>query len=128
MDEDLNQVADALEAQWYANPRPRVLPWQRRGGRIVIVLDAPAKLLTMNAAKSTHYRPWALLTKAWRAAMCDRCELLGIPAVHGRVGVEARTYQLGGILADPLGHAPVVKACIDGLRDAGVLRDDTGDY
>jgi hypothetical protein len=125
LSEELEGLADHLEAEWYASPRPPV--WKREN-RMVIVLDAPAALLTMNAAKSTHYREWAKLTKAWREAMARRAALLEVPRVTSRVGVDARPYQVGGHLADPGAHMPCVKACIDGLRDAGVLEDDTGAF
>jgi crossover junction endodeoxyribonuclease RusA len=131
-DEELARVlhpspaADAIEAEWYAHPRPS--PWKAAYGRIQIVLDAPAALLTMNAAKSTHFRTWAKLTAAWRDAMCERAQLLEIPATTSRVGIECVPHQAGGNLADPGAHMPCLKACIDGLRDAGVLADDTGEF
>lgn len=126
--EDLEAVADALEASWYASPRPSRPDVSGPDGRIRIVLDAPAALLTMNAAKSTHYREWAKLTASWREAMCSRALLLGIPRQVGRVGVEAHPYQAGGVLADAGAHMPCVKACVDGLRDAEVLPDDDPDH
>lgn len=122
MTEELDHIADKLEAEWYASPRPG------GGGRVVVALSAPAKLLTMNAAKSTPYRTWAKLTAAWREAMKARAELLGLRPAVSRVGIEARIHQAGGNLADPGAHMPCVKACIDGLRDAGVLVDDTGEH
>ena len=127
---ELDPIADAIEAEWYGAGKPKPLRAYETGspGRIRIVLDAPAQLLTMNAAKSTHYRKWAALTLAWREATEARALLLGIPEATSRVGIEARPYQAGGTLADPGAHMPCVKACIDGLRDAGVLKDDTGQY
>jgi hypothetical protein len=120
--EELEEVADLIEAQWYANPRPSAI----QVPRVRIVLDAPDKLLTMNAAKSTHYREWSDLTRAWRGAMEERANLLGLEPIAGVVGVECWPHQAGGNLADPGAHMPCLKACIDGLRDAGVLADDTG--
>lgn len=90
-------------------------------------MDAPGQLLTMNAAKSTHYRQWAALTAMWREAMAKRASELEVPAVAYRVGVEFWPVQFKYTLADPGAHMPCAKACIDGLRDAGVLSDDTGD-
>lgn len=97
-------------------------------GRIQIVLNAPAQLLTMNAAKSMHYRPWSDLTRAWRHAMCRRAQFLEIPPIRYRVGIEARPLQFGGNLADAGAHMPCVKACVDGLRDAEVLLDDRPEH
>jgi hypothetical protein len=96
-------------------------------GPLKVVLDAPAQLLTMNAAKSTHYRQWAALTATWREAMATRATELELPAVTYRVGVEFLPVQFKYTLADPGAHMPCAKACIDGLRDAGVLADDTGE-
>lgn len=126
MSEELEELADHIEAEWYRNPTPPV--YVKGPGRIQIVLDAPAQLLTMNAAKSMHHRPWGDLTREWRHAMCRRAQHLEIPSISYRVGIEARPVQNGGILADAGAHMPCVKACIDGLRDAEVLRDDTGEH
>lgn len=91
----------------------------------VIVLDAPARMMTMNWAKSTHWRVQALVIKLWRDAMAERCRELSVPAYES-CRIHCWPYHPTGALADPLGHAPTLKACIDGLRDAGVLTDDTG--
>jgi hypothetical protein len=125
-DPELEQLADHIEAEWYRAPKPA--PYAKGPGRIQIVLDAPAQLLTMNAAKSMHHRPWSDLTRAWRHAACQRAQFLEIPSLSARVGIEARPLQYGGILADPGAHMPCVKAIIDGLRDAEVLVDDTGEH
>jgi hypothetical protein len=122
----MRRQADELEAEWYANPRPSPL-YAGEDGCIRVVLDAPADLLTMNAAKSTHYRDWAKLTAAWRGAMADRARFLGIPPVEGRVSVDGYPYQLSHI-ADAGAHMPCLKACVDGLRDAGVLADDSPEH
>jgi hypothetical protein len=47
---------------------------------------------------------------------------------HQRVVIEVTPYQCRGNLADPGNHYPPAKAVVDGLRDAGVLDDDTGEY
>lgn len=98
------------------------------GELVRIIIDAPAQLLTMNTARSIDRFKWADLTKAWRTATAERAWKLRVPPVIGLVGIEARPHQYGGVLADPGAHMPCVKACIDGLRDANVLEDDTGDY
>ena len=127
MTEELSEQADRIEAEWYGAGAPSPL-YARPDGRIRIVLDAPERLLTMNEAKRSHYRAWAAMTAAWRDAMHARALYLGVPPVGGRVGVEAYPYQLGGNLADAGAHMPCVKACVDGLRDAGVIVDDTGEH
>jgi crossover junction endodeoxyribonuclease RusA len=91
----------------------------------LIVLDAPARMMTMNWAKATHWRVQALVIKAWRDAAADRARELKVPAFV-TVRIHCWPYHPSGALADPLGHAPVLKAVIDGLVDAGVLPNDTG--
>ena len=54
-------------------------------------------------------------------AVCSALEAPELP-----VEVIARPVQSRGPLADPGAHYPVVKAVVDGLRDAGILPDDTG--
>ena len=125
LSEELEHLADDIEAQWYANPRPSGL-YTGVCGEIRIVLEAPRELLTLNIARGRiGWHQWAELTKAWRCAMRDRALLLGIPPQKTRVAIEAHPQQKGGVLADPGAHMPTVKACIDGLRDAGVLVDDS---
>lgn len=98
-------------------------------GCIRIVVDAPTELLTMNTARSRiHWTKWAELTKAWRDATAKRCEVLSIPPVTGLVTIDGRPHQFGGNIADAGAHMPCVKACIDGLRDANVLEDDSPEF
>lgn len=101
--------------------------------RIRLWIPAPVDLLTMNTARGRiHWRKWADLTKAWREqTACEaenanlRLELAGGQRVH----IEGLPVQGGGgPLADPGGHMPTLKACVDGLRDAGWLEDDNGRF
>lgn len=98
--------------------------------RIRLWIPAPVELLTLNTARGRiHWRKWAAMTKAWREAAKVEAEVLPFELVDGeRVLIEALPVQLGGILADPGAHMPTLKACVDGLRDAGWLRDDSGRY
>jgi hypothetical protein len=91
-----------------------------------IVLDAPARMFTMNYARGTANRfILHALTDQWRTAMKDRALALKVPH-FGQVRIHCWPYQAKGTLADTGSHMPVLKACVDGLRDAGVLTDDTG--
>jgi hypothetical protein len=93
-----------------------------------------AYLLTLNTARGRiHWRVWAKLTGAWREQAkleAEECELGPLELSAGRrVHIEALPVQgPGGTLADPGGHMPTLKACVDGLRDALWLPDDSGTY
>lgn len=95
-------------------------------GRVRLVLDAPGRMVTMNWERGTSNR-WAIakVTDLWRRAASERAAELALPA-FAWVEVDAWPYQARGVLADTAAHTPVVKAVLDGLRDAGVLSDDTG--
>jgi hypothetical protein len=93
-------------------------------------LDAP--LLTLNTARGRiHWRKWAALTKAWREQAKLEAQGAGVALEleqGQRVQIEGLPVQAGGVLADPGAHMPTLKACVDGLRDAGWLEDDAGSY
>lgn len=92
-----------------------------------------AYLLTMNTARGRiHWRTWAKLTGAWREQARLEAEASAIELALDageRVAIDCLPIQgPGGQLADPGGHMPTLKACVDGLRDAGWLPDDSGRY
>ena len=92
----------------------------------LIVLDAPARMFTMNYSRGTANRfTLSALTDIWRRAMQERARELEVPH-YATCRIHAWPYQQKGTLADTGSHMPVVKAVVDGLRDAGVLKDDTG--
>lgn len=90
-----------------------------------IVMAAPARMMTMNWERNTHHFKKAEVVGAWRLAakVAAWQEKIGS---YDRVDIECWPSQKRGVLADTAAHTPVVKACVDGLRDAGVLSDDTG--
>lgn len=95
------------------------------------IAPVPAPLLTLNTARGRiHWRTWAKWTKAWRSQTELEAEAAGVVLelqAGNRVVVEGLPVQgPGGQLADPGGHMPTLKACVDGLRDAGWLEDDDG--
>lgn len=89
----------------------------------LLTITAPAPFIRSN--DHTHWRNRHQLTTAWRgaaawAAKTQRLPKLGMGPVHVTATVhrsDARKFDLDGV-------APTVKACIDGLRDAGVLLED----
>jgi hypothetical protein len=91
-----------------------------------ILIFVPGKLWTTNGERSMHRHQRSVKTRYWRAAFAD--EAAEFAPVLCRVRVIAQPYQRLGRLGDAGGHLPVVKAAIDGLRDAGVLIDDDGRY
>lgn len=66
------------------------------------------------------------LTDSWRTAF----RLIALAAHHQPftvpVLITAQVYQSRNILQDPGNAYPSIKAAIDGIRDAGLLADDTG--
>jgi hypothetical protein len=101
--------------------------------RLWVPLPQDGELLTINTARGRiHWRKWAALTKAWRdQTACEaRAADVRLELAPGqRVVIEGLPVQgKGGTLADPGGHMPTLKACVDGLRDAGWLHDDSGTY
>ncbi len=85
----------------------------------------------MNHAKQLYWRTWAKLTSAWREQAKLEAQASGVRlelANGERVAIDVLPIQPGGVLADPGAHMPTVKACIDGLRDAGWILDDSGRY
>jgi hypothetical protein len=101
--------------------------------RIRLWIPAPADLLTLNTARGRiHWRQWAALTKAWRDQAKLEAEASGVEfklEAGARVHIEGLPVQGGGgPLADPGGHMPTLKACVDGLRDAGWIPDDSGRF
>ena len=92
------------------------------------MLDAPARMMTMNWARGVANR-WevAEVTSLWRFCAKVRARTLAVPA-YGHLRVRVTPYQAKGRLADAGAHLPCAKAAIDGLIDAGVLPDDDPRY
>lgn len=96
-----------------------------------IEFEQPARTLSMN--DRVHWRVRARLTRAWRhAAQMAACAQLGSsPSKRSRPACEVRVdfpVRAVGARRDPHNLAPTVKACIDGLVDAGVWPDDTDEF
>jgi len=87
-------------------------------------------LFTVNGERKLNRFARSTKVKAWRDAAKSVAEHPSncgvVPFRH--VVIEAEIYQHSGTLGDAGGHAPVVKAVVDGLVDAGVLDDDSGSY
>ena len=86
-------------------------------------------LVTLNRERRSHWTSRADATSAVRQLTMIRARNEELPRL-GRVGVTFQPVMVRrrGPLADTGAHMPTLKAAVDGLRDAGVLVDDTGRY
>lgn len=83
--------------------------------------------LPPSANDRTHFRVKAPITKAWRDAARDAAKSAGIPRLARiRLSVVIRRTRLGH--ADEDNDRGRLKPVIDGLRDAGVIANDTRGY
>lgn len=93
-----------------------------------LTITAKGKLVTWNAERAQKH--WAVRqasTKQWRK------DFGTLASGHPRkkfdyVVIVAQPWQVKGTLADSTAHGPIVKAAVDGLRDAGVIVDDSPKY
>ena len=98
----------------------------RAGWEITI----PGEVWTVNGERKLNRYRRAELVRALRERACIEARVAGLPRLD-RCDVSVRPIQRadrGGPLADVAGHAPAVKAVIDGLVDAGLLPDDGPDH
>ena len=76
---------------------------------------------------SNHrYGHWAVRHRrahAWRQAACWIVRAARVPTYEA-IHVEARVHKKTARRYDPHNLMPTLKACIDGLVDAGVIADD----
>jgi hypothetical protein len=79
---------------------------------------------TLNGERSMHHFTRAKRVKEWREAAAVVAVARKLPKMEAIevVFIPHRKNRKG--MADTGGHFPVVKACIDGLVDAGVLSGD----
>lgn len=89
-----------------------------------LTIPAPAKWISANARD--HWAVKARLTRAWRTAARIRARQLRPCTTPVHVTVTIHKSHRGHPNWDVANvAAPTAKACIDGLRDAGVLPDDS---
>lgn len=86
------------------------------------------KCLTLNEERSKSPFVRARFTRKWREAFRDAATASRMPRGLTDVEIEVDVVQARGPLADIGAHWPGVKAGIDGLVDAGVMRDDSPTY
>lgn len=87
------------------------------------VLTIPAPCAWISSNQHTHWRNRHQLTASWRDRAAWAAKVARIPAM-GNVTITATVHREDKRRYDLDGIAPTVKACVDGLRDAGVLTED----
>lgn len=93
-----------------------------------VTLEISCGIWTVNAERRMHWGKRSELVSAARWAAKIQAIAAHVPHLD-LVSVTVEPHQgPNGPLADTGAHEPVIKACIDGLRDAGVLTDDTQAY
>ena len=91
--------------------------------RHLLKITAPAAFIRSN--DHTHWRNRHTLTASWRGAAAWAAKSQHLPKFGmGPVAIAATVHRSDARKFDLDGIAPTVKACIDGLRDAGVLAED----
>lgn len=91
------------------------------------ILTYQRKPLTTNAERKGNRWGRAEHVKEWRQAFAWLARKQRVPAMS-RISVVAQPAQRRGRLQDTAACNPSVKAAIDGLVDAGVVPDDTGEH
>jgi hypothetical protein len=87
-------------------------------------IEVWGKMWTLNGERKMHHFTRAKNVKEWREAAATIAKAKKIPALECiEVTFTPHRVNRSG-MADTGGHFPVVKACIDGLVDAGVLSGD----
>lgn len=87
-----------------------------------VTVGAPGPFATTN--QRHHWSVRNKITQAWRTAAAWQARADRLKPVAGPVHIEAQICRADSRRFDLDGHAPTVKACVDGLRDAGVLPED----
>ena len=89
---------------------------------LALTIPAPGKWLSTNSSRVKHHYAQAAGVKAWRDTAGQVAA--GHPPFTAPVVIEAVVHKSRNNRWDVDGITPTVKACIDGLRDAGVLAED----
>jgi len=79
----------------------------------------------INKERTVHHMVRAKITKEWRKAFCELAQAAMIPHME-QVEIIIQPYVLNARYRQDVafGCAPLAKAAIDGLVDAGILIDD----
>jgi len=90
---------------------------------VLTFLEQP---ITTNKERAGNRWVRAENTKKWRSMAKE--SVTGVIPPLKSMNVTVQPYQQRGKLQDTAACNPSVKAAIDGIVDAGVIPDDSGDY
>lgn len=93
-----------------------------------LTIPAPDKWLTANASTNRGHWHRQRLAKTWRDATAAHARAAKIAPFITPVVITGTTIKATRHLYDVDGAVATLKACIDGLRDAGVLAGDDWRY
>jgi crossover junction endodeoxyribonuclease RusA len=91
------------------------------------ILSYPKRPMTTNAERAGNRWGRAEHTKEWRESFGWIARKEKIPRMKW-INVTVQPFQKRGRLQDTAACNPSVKAAIDGLVDAGIVPDDSGEY
>ncbi len=91
-------------------------------------LKVPAPCAWINANQRGSWRAKAKLTRAWRDATHVAALQAHLPRFSSHVHIVATIHKASANRYDATNWADTAKAAVDGLRDAGVLIDDSNKY
>lgn len=92
------------------------------GARVEIFIPRVAAWLTTNSRD--HWAVTNKRTQTWRKAAWAMTKAARLEPIAGPVHVTATIHKTTRHKYDLDGHTPTVKACIDGIRQAGLLPED----
>lgn len=98
--------------------------WEAPGGTLVCWY--PCQLRTVNKERAEHVMVSRRYTKDVRTEWGILGQTIRDVRFPGEVDIVAQPIQARGPMGDAGCHYPTVKAAVDGLVDAGVLRADDG--
>ncbi len=94
----------------------------------IYVLDVLAPCEFVNANDRMGWAKKAKFVAQWRDAAGWSARVARLPRITEHVHIVATVHKLHGRTYDATNWAPTAKACVDGLRDARVLVDDSNAY
>ena len=97
-------------------------------GRVIHTLHIPAPCEWINQNDRLHWAVKARLTREWRNAAAWAAKDARLPRFTRQVRITASVHKLHGRQYDAANWSVTAKAAVDGLRDAGVLVDDSNKY
>lgn len=92
-----------------------------------LTIPAPCEWINANMRSGSWHKK-ANLTRQWRNAAHVAALQAHLPRIDVHVRIVAHIHKATSNAYDSLNYADTAKAAVDGLRDAGVLIDDSNKY